>query len=61
MEKRSYERVAADVDVRFSHGYMFYRGNITNISERGLFIKTGNCLAENSLLLVMFRVEDNLL
>ena len=61
MEKRSFERIDADVDVRFSYGYIFYTGNITNLSERGLFIRTKNCLPDNSLILIMYRVEDELL
>ena len=61
MEKRSFERIDADVDVRFSYGYIFYTGNIKNLSERGLFIRTKNCLPDNSLILIMFRVEDELL
>ena len=61
MDKRSFERIDADVDVRFSYGYIFYTGNITNLSERGLFIRTKNCLPDNSLILIMYRVEDELL
>lgn len=61
MEKRSFERIDADVDVRFSYGYIFYTGSITNLSEKGLFIRTKNCLPTNSLILIMFREDDELL
>ncbi|MEN8262531.1 MAG: PilZ domain-containing protein [Nitrospirota bacterium] len=61
MEKRSFERIDTDVDVRFSYGYIFYTGSIKNLSERGLYIRTKNCLPDNSLILIMFRVEDELL
>ncbi len=61
MEKRSFERIDADVDVRFSYGYIFYTGSITNLSEKGLFIRTKNCLPMNSLILIMYRVEDELI
>jgi hypothetical protein len=61
MEKRSFERIAANVDVRFSYGYIFYTGKISNLSEKGLFIRTRNCLPDNSIVLIMFRVENELL
>ncbi len=61
MEKRSFERIDANFDVRFSYGYIFYTGNIKNLSERGLFIRTKNCLPINSLILIMFRSEGELL
>ncbi len=60
MEKRSFERIDADLDVRFSYGYIFYTGKISNLSEKGLFIRTRNCLPDNSIVLVMFQVEDEL-
>ncbi len=60
MEKSSFERVDADVDVRFSYGYIFYTGEIRNFSEKGMFIRTRNILPDNSIVLVMFRVEDEL-
>ena len=60
MEKRSFERIYADLDVRFSYGYIFYTGKISNLSENGLFIRTRNCLPDNSIVLIMLRVENEL-
>ncbi len=60
MEKRSFERIDADLDVRFSYGYIFYTGKISNFSEKGLFIRTRNCLPDNSIVLIMLRVENEL-
>jgi hypothetical protein len=60
MEKRSFERIDADIDVRFSYGYMFYTGAISNLSEKGLFVRTKNCLPDNSIVLIMLRLENEL-
>lgn len=61
MEKRSCERIDANIEVRFSYGYMFYTGTIANLSQRGLFIRTKNRLPDNAVLLILFRLENDLL
>lgn len=61
MEKRSCERIDANIEVRFSYGYIFYNGIIVNMSQRGLFIRTKNRLPDNSVLLIFFRLGNDLL
>ena len=55
IEKRSYERVRTNMDVRFYCGNMFYSGTAINISKGGMLIKTGNCLPITSgIVVIMF-------
>ncbi|UCH81944.1 MAG: PilZ domain-containing protein [Nitrospiraceae bacterium] len=40
-EKRKYKRVPSNFKVRFTCLHTDYKGTVTNISEDGMFIKTG--------------------
>jgi hypothetical protein len=61
MDKRSVERLNAGIDARFNYGDMFYPGTILNLSEKGIFIKTGLCLPPGSMFVVMVREDHELL
>jgi hypothetical protein len=40
MEKRAFERIPSNVDVKFYCSDRCYRGTVTDISENGMFIST---------------------
>ena len=40
MEKRAFERIPSNVDVRFYCYNREYRGTVSDISEKGMFIST---------------------
>jgi Tfp pilus assembly protein PilZ len=51
-EKRSYRRVPVNLDANFFCSNMFYSGEITNLSETGMFINTRHCLPVGTILVV---------
>jgi len=61
IEKRSYERVHSNIDVRFNCGNIFYSGTAINISKGGMLIKTDNCLPITSGIVVIMRNNNTLL
>ena len=40
MWQRAYQRIPADIKVKFFSGLDVYHGTATNLSEKGMFIKT---------------------
>jgi hypothetical protein len=50
MEKRAYERMPADIEVRLPYGNKFYSGTILNLSEKGMFISTKKFYPSDSML-----------
>ncbi|MHA2010160.1 MAG: PilZ domain-containing protein [Promethearchaeota archaeon] len=40
MQKRAFERIPANIRVRFFSGASDYFGTVTNLSEKGMFIRT---------------------
>lgn len=40
MQKRAFERIPANIRVRFFSGISDYFGTVTNLSEKGMFIST---------------------
>ena len=61
MQKRVYDRLPANVDVKFFYGNMFYSGIITNLSEHGMFIRTRRCLPFESKFEIFFHLKDDVL
>lgn len=47
-KKRAYKRLKKRIESEFSFGGRVFKGISSNISERGLFLKTSKGLAENS-------------
>ncbi len=43
MSNRAYERVSANIEAKFFYGNSIYSGEITNLSENGIFISTKIC------------------
>lgn len=44
MDRRSFDRIDMDLPVKYLCDDMLYSGTIKNLSEKGMFIKTGNFL-----------------
>lgn len=40
MEKRAFERISVNLEVKFSSNENLYCGTVKNISEKGMFIRT---------------------
>ncbi len=60
MEKRSTERVPANLDTRFLYDDMFYSGRILNLSENGMFISTMKYVPSESKFLVVIRIKNEI-
>lgn len=62
MNKRAYERIPANIEVKFYCNNMYYIGTIQNISENGMFISTKDmCSPFDSQFEVLIPVNDDLL
>ncbi|MBI4698744.1 MAG: PilZ domain-containing protein [Nitrospirae bacterium] len=61
MENRAFTRISASVEVRYFCGNTFYAGNVTNVSECGMFISTKKCFPIASRFDVLIRLEDEIL
>ena len=57
VQKRALERTPANVNVSFFFDKMFYTGVVTNVSQRGMFIRTMVGLTEGLLFPVILRRE----
>lgn len=58
MRKRSCERIQSSLLVKFSHCDSLNYGIVTNVSERGMCIKSGVCLPSNSSALILIPLKD---
>lgn len=62
MNKRAFERIPADIEVKFFCNNMDYTGTIKNISENGMFISTQDmCSPFDSQFEVLIPVDGDLL
>jgi len=61
VEKRAFNRILVNINVRFFHGNIFYSGIVRNLSEQGMFIDTQKCLPSDSMFIVIIREENALL
>jgi len=61
MQRRAFERIPANIDVKFFCGNSIYSGTVTNLSENGLFIDTTMCLPFDSKLEILIVVEGEIL
>lgn len=43
MEKRAFERIPVNVQANFFYGKTMYTGHVTNISQKGMYIKIDVC------------------
>ncbi len=60
-EKRAFKRVSAKISVVYLYGNMFYSGDILNLSEKGIFIRTKWCIPHESVFVLMIQVGNELL
>jgi len=58
MRKRSDERIESSLLVKFNHGDAVSYGIVTNVSERGMCIKSGVCLQPDSAALLLIPLKD---
>ncbi len=56
--KRSFERVTRRLEIEFSSGDKTYRGISSDLSEKGMFIRTQHGLAESSTLNITIYLPD---
>ncbi len=61
VQRRASERIAADIGVRFACGSLFYAGTITDMSEKGMFIRTNICLPQGSLFIAIILADKKML
>ncbi len=60
-EKRTFKRIPAKISIVYLYGNMFYSGDILNLSEKGIFIKTKWCIPYESVFILMIQVGNELL
>jgi hypothetical protein len=58
MRKRSCERKSSSLLVKFTHCDTIHYGIVTNVSERGMCIKSGACLPCDSPVLLLIPLKD---
>ncbi len=58
MQKRSSERINANLSTRLSYAYTFYSGTVLNLSEEGMFIWSKQSVPVDKVLVVLFRIEN---
>ncbi|MBI4683973.1 MAG: PilZ domain-containing protein [Nitrospirae bacterium] len=61
MSKRKFERFTKRIETRFTINSETYTGIASNISERGIFIRTRRCFAPGTLIHIEFYLPDNTL
>jgi hypothetical protein len=62
MQRRAFERIPVNIYVRFCCGNDDYNGTVSNLSEKGMFIRTCNmCFPFDSEFNLFLPLEDELL
>ncbi len=61
VHKRASERISTNIAIRFFYGNMFYSGVVTDLSAKGMYIRTMVGLALGSLFPVVIRKEGEVL
>jgi hypothetical protein len=60
-DRRSHERIPARIQTRFFCGSRIYAGDITDISEKGMFVRTEMRLPVNSRIDIMILVDGKVM
>ncbi|RJQ42790.1 MAG: PilZ domain-containing protein [Nitrospiraceae bacterium] len=60
-QKRAFERILANVDIRIFYNAMFYRGLMVNLSEKGMFIRTSQSFPSEAVLPVVINSGEEIL
>lgn len=58
MERRASERFPAELKTRLCYGNLFYTGTITNLSEKGVYIRTKINFQINSIFAMVLLIND---
>ncbi len=61
MQRRTFERIPADIKVRFLSGTSEYFGTITNLSENGMFINAKVSFPLKPQLEIIFPLKEKIL
>jgi hypothetical protein len=59
-ERRAFDRVPTHMEARFMCGNRYYAGNITDVSEKGMFINTDIRLPGNSTLDIIMLIDNEI-
>lgn len=58
MERRAHERLPSTLKARLFYGNLFYAGMVTNLSEKGVFIKSKMSFNVNSVFVLVMLVNN---
>jgi len=61
IERRACKRIPVNVSMRFFVGNAVYTGTITDLSEKGMYVKTRMCLPCNSRLELLIPFKEEVL
>jgi hypothetical protein len=61
MEKRAFERIPVSVQANFFYGKTMYSGMVTNISQKGMYIKIDVCPHFESKFELLLPFKDEVL
>jgi len=61
MERRSDQRIPVRIEIRFFYGKMFYSGTVSDISKKGMFINTADCVPPNYKIVIIIPYKNDLL
>ncbi|MEW6601839.1 MAG: PilZ domain-containing protein [Nitrospirota bacterium] len=59
MEKRAFQRLPVNLQSRLFYGNMVYTGNVTNISENGMFISTKMAFPVDSVFIAVILLDSH--
>jgi len=58
MERRASERFPSNLQTRLFYGNLFYTGTVTNLSEKGVYIRTKINFQVNSIFAMVLLIND---
>ena len=61
MDKRAFKRVPVDLQARLLYGNIIYTGNVTDLSENGMFISTKMNFPVESVILTVVLLDNDTL
>jgi len=60
-EKRAHQRISVYIELRYFFGKMFYSGTASDISKKGMFITTAECIPPGSETVLIIPCKGDLL
>ncbi len=61
MQKRSFDRIFTNLDVRYFCGSIIHNGTVTNLSEKGMFIRTRMDFPFDSIFDLLIPLDEEVL